>query len=70
MKTLARVVAGLALAAFAVPALPCSDMQQTTAAEKKAAAPAVARKDAPQRAQKAAKAPQLAKANTQKPVAN
>ncbi len=58
MKTLTRVVAALALAAFAVPALPCSDMQQTTA-QKKVEAPAVAKKDAPQKAHDTMTVPEM-----------
>lgn len=68
MKMLARVVTVLALAAFAAPALPCSDMQQTTAV-KKAESPVVAKKDVPQKTQKAAKTT-VAKADAAKPVAN
>jgi hypothetical protein len=70
MKMLARVVTVLALAAFAAPALPCSDMQQTTADSSNVQAPAVAKKDTPQKAKKDTKGAAVAKANTAKPVAN
>jgi hypothetical protein len=69
MKMLARVVSVLALAAFAAPALPCSDMQTTTAQDNKVQSPPVAKKDA-QKAQKNDKATTVAKANPQKPAAN
>jgi hypothetical protein len=66
MKKLARVVSVLALAAFAAPALPCSDMQTT--AEAKVESPPVAKKEVPQK--KATKTTTVAKANSTKPVAN
>jgi hypothetical protein len=69
MKLLTRVVTVLALAAFAAPALPCSDMKATTA-EKKVEAPVVAKRDVPQKAQKAQKQTTVAKANSAKPAPN
>jgi hypothetical protein len=69
MKMLARVVSVLALAAFAAPALPCSDMQ-TTATQDKVQSPPVAKKDAQKAQQKSDRATTVAKANPQKPAAN
>ena len=56
MKVLKRVLAVLAAASFAAPALACSDMWQQTTAEKKVEQPAVAKTQQPQTAKKTAKA--------------
>jgi hypothetical protein len=72
MKMLARIVSALALLAAAAPALPCSDMQQTTT-DKKAEKPVVAKADAAKaQAGKPARqaSTQVAKISTSKPIPN
>lgn len=67
MRNLTRVVAVLAAVAFAVPALACSEMQQTTA-QTKVEKPAVAKAVKAKKAQTTQTT--VAKAQTAKPAPN